>query len=105
YQQYVLGNGLRVHCCRCSSRYISAALVLRSREIMAHGGLAHILEHTSFTGAAGDLPARELKNRHRSIIQESNATTAPGILEWYASFLPRYAPDALHLLAITSLDQ
>lgn len=72
---------------------------------MAHGGLAHILEHTSFTGAAGGLTAHELKERHKNIIQESNARTAPGILEWNASFLPRYAPDALHLLAVTSLDQ
>lgn len=105
YQKYELANGLRVHCCRCNSRYISAALVLRSKEIMAHGGLAHILEHTSFTGAAGAMTAAELKRKHKNIIQESNATTAPGILEWYASFLPRYAPEALELLAITSLDQ
>lgn len=105
YTSYDLANGLRVHCCRCNSRYISAALVLRSSDIMAHGGLAHILEHTSFTGAAGELTARELKQRHKDIIQESNATTAPGTLEWYASFLPKYAPDALNLLAITSLDQ
>lgn len=72
---------------------------------MSHGGLAHILEHTSFTGAAGDLSAEEVKYRQRRLIQDSNATTSPGRLKWFASFLPKYAPDALQLLAVTSLDQ
>jgi len=102
---YTLENGLRVHCYRNASKYISAALVLRSKEIMAHAGLAHILEHTSFTGAAGGMTAKTLKRKRRTLIQDSNATTAPGKLEWYASFLPRYASEALHLLAVTSLDQ
>lgn len=100
-----LDNGVRVHCYRNGSRYISAALVLRSSEIMAHGGLAHILEHTSFTGAAGTMTAKELKQKRRALIQDSNATTTPGKLEWYASFLPKYASEALQLLAVTSLDQ
>lgn len=100
-----LGNGLRVHCYRNGSKYVSAALVLRSCEILNHSGLAHILEHTSFTGAAGNYSAKELKRRHRTFIQDSNASTSPGRLEWYASFLPKYAPEAIELLAITSLDQ
>ena len=102
---YRLGNGLRLHCYRNSSKYVSAALVLRSCEILNHSGLAHILEHTSFTGAAGNYSAKDLKRRHRTFIQDSSATTSPGRLEWYASFLPRYASEAIELLAITSLDQ
>jgi len=100
-----LDNGLRVHCYRNASRYISAALILRSKEIGAHGGLAHILEHTSFTGAAGNMTAAELKQKRRALIQDSNAMTSPGKLEWYATFLPKYASEALHLLAVTCLDQ
>ncbi len=100
-----LDNGMRVHCYRNGSRYISAALILRSKEIGAHGGLAHILEHTSFTGAAGNMTASELKQKRRALIQDSNAMTSPGKLEWYASFLPKYASEALQLLAVTSLDQ
>ena len=96
---------MRVHCYRNGSRYISAALILRSKEIGAHGGLAHILEHTSFTGAAGNMTASELKQKRRALIQDSNAMTSPGKLEWYASFLPKYASEALQLLAVTSLDQ
>jgi len=105
YTQFTLSNGLRLHHLRSRSKYLSTALVLRSREIMSHRGLAHILEHTSFTGAAGDLSAEEVKYRQRRLIQDGNATTSPGRLEWYASFLPKYAPDALQLLAVTSLDQ
>jgi len=105
YTQHVLSNGLRVHHLRSRSKYVSTALVLRSREIMNHSGLAHILEHTSFTGAAGNLSAQDVKQRQRRLIQDSNATTSPGRLEWFASFLPKYASDALHILAVTSLDQ
>ncbi len=102
---HVLENGLRLHCYRNGSKYVSAALILRSREILAHSGLAHILEHTSFTGAAGNFSAKELKQRHRTYIQDSSASTSPGRLEWYASFLPKYASEAIGLLATTSLDQ
>ena len=105
YTRYDLANGLRVHCCRSRSRHINAGLLLRSKEITAHGGLAHIMEHTSFTGAAGQLTARELKQKRKAVIQEGNAFTAPGVLGWYASFLPKYASEALELLAITSLNQ
>jgi predicted Zn-dependent peptidase len=102
---FTLANGLRVHCARVPSAYCSAALTLRSRDIMGPGGVAHLLEHTSFTGAAGPLTAKEVKARHKALLQDSNATTAPGIIKWHGSFLTRHMSDVLDLLAITSLDQ
>jgi len=100
-----LDNGLRVHLLANDSRYVSAALTLRSREIPAQGGLAHILEHTSFTGAAGSFTAQQVKEMRRTCIQEGNATTEPGMIQWEATFLPRHLEQALCLLAVTSLDQ
>ena len=102
---FSLPNGLRVHCRTTASSYISAALTLRSQNIMGPGGLAHILEHTSFTGAAGPLSAKEVKDRHKSILHDSNALTGPGVIQWHASFLPKYTSEALALFAITSFDQ
>ena len=49
-----LDNGFRAHFVVNDSHYIAAALVLRSSEIRASDGLGHMLEHTSFVGAAGD---------------------------------------------------
>jgi predicted Zn-dependent peptidase len=100
-----LDNGLRVHVAANRSGYVSAALVLRSREIAEPRGLAHIMEHTSFAGAAGSLSTKEVKALHGDCIQDSNATTGTGMIEWNATFLPRYTPEVLDLLAITSLDQ
>jgi predicted Zn-dependent peptidase len=100
-----LSNGLRIHLSHNRSGYVSAALVLRSREIAEPRGLAHIMEHTSFTGAAGSLTAREVKALHSDCIQDSNATTGRGMIEWNATFLPKYTSQVLDLLAITSLDQ
>jgi predicted Zn-dependent peptidase len=100
-----LSNGLRVHCAVTSSSYISAALTLRSENIMGPGGLAHILEHTSFTGSAGALTAKQVKDRHKAFLHDANATTAVGVIQWRASFLPRNLQSALDLLAMTSLDQ
>ena len=100
-----LSNGLRIHLSHNRSGYVSAALVLRAKEIAEPRGLAHIMEHTSFTGAAGSLTAREVKALHSDCIQESNATTGRGMIEWNATFLPKYTSEVLDLLAITSLDQ
>ena len=102
---FSLSNGLRVHCASTSSSYISAILLLRSKEIMGPGGLAHILEHTSFSGAAGLMTAPQVKERHKAVLHDSNASTAPGFIQWQASFLPRRFSEALRLLATTSLDQ
>ena len=63
------------------------------------------MEHTSFTGAAGSLSAKEVKALHSDCIQESNATTGHGMIEWNATFLPKYTGEVLDQLAITSLDQ
>jgi predicted Zn-dependent peptidase len=100
-----LGNGLRIHLSPNTSGYVSAALVLRSKEIAEPRGLAHIMEHTSFTGAAGSLGAKEVKALHSDCIQDSNATTGHGMIQWNATFLPKYTAQVLELLAITSLDQ
>lgn len=100
-----LSNGLRTHLSFNTSGYVSAALVLRAKEIADPRGLAHIMEHTSFTGAAGSLSAKEIKALHSDCIQDSNATTGRGMIQWNASFLPKYTSQVLELLAITSLDQ
>jgi hypothetical protein len=47
----VLGNGLRAHLISSPCGYVS--LSLRSEEIVHQHGLAHLMEHTSFSGAAG----------------------------------------------------
>ena len=75
-----LDNGFRAHFVVNDSRYIAAALVLRSSEIRASDGLGHMLEHTSFVGAAGDHEASQIKKMHQNYIQESNATTGPGVI-------------------------
>jgi hypothetical protein len=54
-----LGNGFRVHYLPNDSGYVAATLVLRSTEIV-HNGLAHICEHTSCVGAAGEMTAAEV---------------------------------------------
>jgi predicted Zn-dependent peptidase len=100
-----LDNGFRAHFVVNDSRYIAAALVLRSSEIRASDGLGHMLEHTSFVGAAGDHEASQIKKMHQDYIQESNATTGPGVIQWQAMFLPKYLEQVLRLLALTSLDQ
>src|SRR5262245_2183783 len=100
-----LDNGLRAHFVANTSRYLSAALILRSSEIRASDVLAHLLEHTSFVGAAGDLEASQVKRMHQDYIQESNASTGPGMIQWQVSFLPNYLEPVLGLLALTSLDQ
>ena len=100
-----LRNGLRVHCRMNKSGYVSAALVLRSKNIAEPRGLAHIMEHTSFTGAAGSMTAKQVKDLHGDCIQESNAITGRGMIQWHASFLPKSTAQVLELLANTSLDQ
>lgn len=101
-----LANGFRAHLLPNDSGYISASLLLRSDQItFENGGLAHIMEHTSFVGAAGDFSAKDLKDLYKDVIQDSNATTAPGAIEWQVSFLPERVAEALRLLAVTSLDQ
>jgi predicted Zn-dependent peptidase len=100
-----LANGLRAHIVANGSRYVSAALVLRSSEIRAQEGLAHLIEHTSFTGAAGPHTAQEIRDIRQDCLQSSNATTQPGMIVWQASFLPKHLVQALDLLAVASLDQ
>lgn len=106
WRQSQLANGLRLHLLPTATEYVSASLLLRARQIAAgDGGLGHIMEHTSFTGAAGALSAAELKNLHRDILLESNASTSLGAIEWQVSFLPQDLQQALDILSITSLDQ
>jgi predicted Zn-dependent peptidase len=100
-----LDNGLRAHIVANASRYIAAALVLRSSDIRAADGLAHILEHTSFVGAAGAFSANLVKQMHQDYVQDSNASTKPGMMQWQVSFLPKYLERVLGLLAVISLDQ
>jgi predicted Zn-dependent peptidase len=100
-----LDNGFRAHFVVNDSRYIAAALVLRSSEIRASDGLGHMLEHTSFVGAAGDHEASQIKKMHQDYIQESNASTGPGMIQWQAMFLPKYLEQVLRLLSLTSLEQ
>ena len=102
---FALSNGFRTHFATNRSGYVSAALVLRSKHIANPRGLAHIMEHTSFTGAAGTLTAKQVKDLHSDCIQDSNATTDKGMIQWQASFLPDNIAQVLDLLAITSLDQ
>lgn len=102
---FTLDNGLRVHFLAKRSGYVNAALILRSQEIGDPGGLAHLMEHTSFTGAAGSFAAADIKRLRQDCIQDSNATTAPGTIQWNASFLPRNTGRVLDMLAVTSLDQ
>jgi predicted Zn-dependent peptidase len=100
-----LDNGFRAQLVGNDSQYIAAALVLQSSEIRAADGLAHLLEHTSFVGAAGAYEARQVKRMHQDYIQESNASTGPGVIQWQVSFLPKHLKHVLDLLALTSLDQ
>ena len=102
---FTLNNGLRVHLSRKESGYVSAALVLRSKHIDDPRGLAHIMEHTSFTGAAGSMTAKQIKDLHSDCVQESNATTGGGMIQWHASVLSKNTAQLLELLANTSLDQ
>lgn len=102
---FVLDNGFRAHVLPNDSRYVSATLLLRSNDIVHTNGLAHLLEHTSFAGAAGSFSADDIKEWHQDSIQTSNASTEPGALRWDLSFLPQYLPDVINLLGLTSLDQ
>jgi predicted Zn-dependent peptidase len=101
----VLDNGFRTHVLPNDSQYVSATLILRSKDIVHANGLAHLLEHTSFAGAAGSFSAEAIEAWHQDSIQKSNASTEPGALRWDLSFLPQYLPDVINLLALTSLDQ
>jgi predicted Zn-dependent peptidase len=106
WRQFELANGLRVHLLANDTGYVSGSLLLRSDRITPeNGGLAHILEHTSFTGAAGSLSAQDVKELHKDVIQDSNASTRAGAIEWQVSFLPDSLSEALGILSMTSLDQ
>jgi predicted Zn-dependent peptidase len=104
-QSVVLDNGLRAHLIPRQCGYISLALILRSEEIVHRHGLAHIMEHTSFSGAAGSLAARDVADAQRDCLQDCNASTGLGVLRWDASFLPRHLPQVLSLLGDITLDQ
>ena len=71
-----LDNGLRVHLAPNKSGYVSAALVLRAKDIAEPRGLAHIMEHTSFTGAAGriSLAVRPEGGHYTRITVETDKT-------------------------------
>lgn len=104
-RSFQLDNGLKVHVLEQEFGYTSILLALRSAEIMRRDGLAHIMEHTSFVGAAGHLKASEVEAAWKDHVQESNASTSPGEIVWSATFLPRHLPDVIELLALASLDQ
>ena len=99
-----LDNGFRAHCVPNTSGYVAATLVLRSKEI-SNNGLAHICEHTSCSGAAGAMSAAEVAALCKACVQEGNASTEAGALQWHASFLPQHLPDVMGLFAAISLDQ
>lgn len=99
-----LSNGLKTHLHANDSGYVAARLVLRSDAITPNG-LAHLFEHTSCVGAAGTWSAGEVTQKYRDCIQDGNASTSPGILTWDATFLPRYLPEVIELLASMTLDQ
>ncbi len=103
-RSFTLSNGFRTHYIANNSGYVTATLVLRSKEIV-HDGLAHLCEHTSFVGAAGSMSAAQVAEMHKAYIQDGNATTEVGALKWYSSFLPQYLPQVIDLLAVISLDQ
>jgi len=99
-----LDNGFRAHCMSNTSGYVAATLILRSSEI-SNNGLAHICEHTSCSGAAGTMSAAEVARTYKACIQEGNASTEAGVLQWHASFLPQHLPEVTGLLAAITLDQ
>jgi predicted Zn-dependent peptidase len=103
-QTLTLSNGFRSHLIPNDSGYVTATLVLRSKEI-TNSGLAHICEHTSCSGAAGTMSAAQVAAMFKDYVQDGNATTEPGALKWYASFLPQYLSQVTGLLAAISLDQ
>lgn len=103
-QNLILRNGFRAHYVSNNSGYVTATLVLRSKEI-SHNGLAHICEHTSCAGAAGSMSAAEVAGMFKDYVQVGNASTEAGALKWYASFLPQYLPQVMSLLAAITLDQ
>jgi predicted Zn-dependent peptidase len=104
HQTFTLDNGLRTHFIANNSGYVTATLVLRSKEI-THNGLAHLCEHTSCAGAAGNMSAAQVTALFKDCVQDSNATTEAGALRWFASFLPQYLPQVTDLLSAISLDQ
>lgn len=99
-----LSNGFRVHCLENDTGYVLATLVLRSNSI-SHDGLAHLCEHTSCSGAAGAMSAADVVKMFKDYVQDSNASTEQGALKWHVSFLPKYLPQVIELLAAVSLDQ
>lgn len=103
-QTFTLPNGMRTHFIANNSGYVTATLVLRSKEIR-HDGLAHLSEHTSCVGAAGDMTAEQVTAMFKDCVQDSNAATEVGALRWFASFLPQYLPEVMSGLAAISLDQ
>lgn len=105
YRLLQLDNGLRAHILERDHGYTSILLTLRSAEIMADDGLAHLMEHTSFVGAAGALTAAEVEEAWKEHVQESNAWTDLGEITWQATFLPEHLPEVLELLAVVSLEQ
>ena len=104
HRSFVLGNGFRTHYIANDTGYVTATLVLRSREI-SHNGLAHICEHTSCAGAAGSMSAAEVARMFKDYVQDGNASTEVGALKWDASFLPQYLSQVMGLLAAITLDQ
>ncbi len=105
YRSFQLENGLRTHVLEEDFGYTSIVLSLRSDSIRSEDGLAHLMEHTSFVGAAGPLAAAEVRELWKDHIQDSNATTSPGEITWEAKFLPQHLPHVIEILAMTSLAQ
>jgi predicted Zn-dependent peptidase len=104
-RSFQLDNGFTAQVLEADFDYTALLLMLRSKEIMAHDGLAHIIEHTSFVGAAGERSAHDIEEAWKDYVQDSNAVTSPGRIVWTASFLPHHLEHVIELLALTSLDQ
>jgi predicted Zn-dependent peptidase len=104
-RSFQLDNGFTVQVLEADFDYTTLLLMLRSKEIMAHDGLSHIIEHTSFVGAAGELSAQDVEWAWKDYVQDSNAVTSPGRIIWTATFLPHHLEHVIELLALTSLNQ
>jgi len=102
---FQLDNGFTVQVAEADFGYTALLLMLRSKEISDDDGLGHLIEHTSFAGAAGERSAHEVEEAWKDYVQDSNATTSPGRIVWTASFLPHHLEQVIELLALTSLDQ
>ena len=100
-----LDNGFTVQVSEADYGYTTLWLMLRSHLNLARNGLSHLIEHTSFVGAAGEYSAHYIEEAWKEHVQDGNASTSPGRIVWTASFLPHHLEHVIELLALASLDQ